>query len=608
MKTFTLICAILLFSVTAVWAQYPPKVDQALKEIDPWVVTDTAQIMHFIDSTKQVTLDMLHNSKYWDGVEQDLSFLLGIDLITSPQIDNTGRIYFRMRLTGEQDALFYVDKPMGFPVQITPNNWGEEGFSISGYAVHPSGDYILVQVNKFNDEMHDIWKFDRDGKFTPLLVSREKRYYISGFDEDNPQRFMVLVYDSPEIHFARYDLGTNTLDTLYFEEGSNYMTDYYKNKILYVRSISFSESQLVQLDLATMKTKDLTDVTQIGMASYTADGQVALMTSAKSKADEFMKICLLDPAKPKKMNVIYDPGKEAEDIMFDRKQGYFLAILNNDGFSKMVGFRLDGSEIELPRTEIGVTYEYNGSAISANDNGEVVFSYTSPTTPPTAYKFKLGDNTLQQIGKVSTFGFDFSNISVDVIWYASEDGTKVPALLYMPKDAKKDGSNPAIIQYHGGPPQQSRPFFQRNFAFALSRGFIIMMPNVRGSSGYGPAWEEADNLEGRYDALKDAEGAIDYLINEGYSKPSKIAIWGGSYGGYTVNWLATQASDKIACVVSQVGVSDFEHMFKYTGVQAFISGYEREYGKIGSDLIHDLSPIVHAEQCQRSDSVQDRPF
>ena len=107
MKTFALICAILLFSISAVWAQYPPKVDQALKEIDPWVVSDTAKIMHYIDSTKQVTLDMLHSSKYWDGVEQDLSFLLGVDLITSPQIDNTGRIYFRMRLTGEQDALFY---------------------------------------------------------------------------------------------------------------------------------------------------------------------------------------------------------------------------------------------------------------------------------------------------------------------------------------------------------------------------------------------------------------------------------------------------------------------------------------------------------------------
>ena len=596
LKIFAVISAILVFCMSTVMAQYPPKVDALLKEIDPWVVSDTAKIMNFIDSTKQVTLDMLHASKYWEDVEEDLSFLLGIDLITSPQIDNTGRIYFRMRLTGEHDALFYTDKPMGFPVQITPNNWSEEGYSISGYAVHPSGDFILVQVNKFNDEMHDIWLFTREGQFKPLLVSREKRYYISGFDEDNPDRFMVLVYDSPNIHFARYNLTAGTLDTLYHEEGSNYMMDYYKDQILFVRSISFSESQLALLDLKSMKVTELTDVTQLSMASFTTDGKVVLLTSAKSKADEFMKFCLLDPAKPKKMNVIYDPKKEAEDIMFDRDKGYILTTLNSDGFSMLAGFYLDGTEIPMPKLDIGVIYEYAGSAISSNDNGEIVFSYTSPTVPPTAFKFKLGENKLEQVGKVSTFGFDFSNIKVDVVWYDSEDGTKVPALLYMPKNAKKDGSNPAIIQYHGGPPQQSRPYFQRNFAFALSRGFIIMLPNVRGSSGYGPAWEEADNLEGRYDALKDAEGAIDYLINEGYSKPSKIAIWGGSYGGYTVNWLITQVSDKIACVVSSVGVSDFEHMFKYTGVQAFVTGYEREYGDRGSDLIHQLSPITHSEK------------
>lgn len=594
-KTTVTAILLALLSFTALSAQDYDKVDKMLADIDQWVVTDTARIMEYIDSTDAVALETLKSSKYWDMVETELGFLLGIDLITSPQVDNTGRMYFRMRLSGESDALFYVDKPMGFPIQITPNNWTDEGFSISGYSVHPSGDFILVQVNKFSDEMHDIWLFERNGQFRPLLVSRDTRYYIAGFDEDNPDRFFTLIFQSPNIHYGSYTISTAKLDTLYHEPGSNYITDYYKDKILLTRSISFSESQLAMLDLKTKKVTDLTDVTQLSMGSFTKDGKVLLLTSAKSKDDEFMKFCLLDPAKPKKMTVIYDPKLETEEIMFHRDLGIVVTALNQDGFSVLHGFDLEGKEIPMPKLDVGVISEYSGSAIGANDSGQIVFSYTSPTVPPTAYTFKLNENKLQQIGRVSTFGFDFSNIKVDVIRYPSEDGTMIPALIYVPKDAKKDGSNPAIIQYHGGPPGQSRPYFQRNIAFALSKGFIMMFPNVRGSTGYGPAWEEADNQERRFTALKDAETAIDYLINEGYSSPATIAIWGGSYGGYTVNWLAGHCSDKIACVVSEVAESDLEHGMEHTGVQTFIEGYEREYGKRGSKLLKQLSPIYYAE-------------
>jgi dipeptidyl aminopeptidase/acylaminoacyl peptidase len=451
-----------------------------------------------------------------------------------------------------------------------------------------------VQTNVHGDEMQDLWRFNRDGTFEPLLISRERRYYGPIFDEDNPDRFFLFIMEGPNMNIASYTMSTSKLDTLYHEPGSFYAIDYYKGKILIYRSISFSESQLAMLDVASNKVTDLTDVTQINSAVFTKDNRVLVQTSAKSKKDEFMKFCLIDLNKPKKYTVIYDPQMEADGITFDRKTGIAIAILNKDGYSMFYGFDLTGKEIPVPKVDIGVINEYSGSAITSNDSNDYVFSYSSPKTPPTVFYFKLGENKLEQVGKVSTFGFDFSNIKVDVIRYKSEDGTMIPSLIYMPANAKKDGSSPAVIQYHGGPPSQSRPWFQRNIAFALSKGFIVMFPNVRGSTGYGPAWEEADNLKGRFAALKDAEGAIDYLIDEGYSSPKKIAIWGGSYGGYTVNWLAGHASDKIACVVSQVGVSDFEHMFANTGVQTFISGYEKEYGKRGSDLLLELSPIYYA--------------
>jgi dipeptidyl aminopeptidase/acylaminoacyl peptidase len=199
---------------------------------------------------------------------------------------------------------------------------------------------------------------------------------------------------------------------------------------------------------------------------------------------------------------------------------------------------------------------------------------------------------------MSTFGFDFSNVDVKIIHYPSKDGTMIPALLYVPKDAKKDGNNPAVVSYHGGPPAQSRPYFQRNIAFALSQGLVMLFPNVRGSTGYGPAWEEADNLEGRFSALEDDASAIDYLINEKWSSPNKIAIWGASYGGYTVNYLATHYPDKFACVVSEVGVADEDYENTHGDI-TFSAGWEKEMAPIGSELAHKLSPIFYAENVKR---------
>ena len=570
------------------------KTEQLLSEIDPWVTTDTAKIKAYIDSAGAVTEKMLESSPFWEQTNRDLSFLLGIDLMSTPRIDNTGRIYFNMRITGETEALFYMDRSMSWPQQLTPNNWPKEGIGITGVKPHPSGAFVLVSVDKFGDEMHDIWYFGRDGRFRPLLENRTVRYSGIIFDEDNPDQFYLFIDDRSQIHFGRYTISTGKLDTLYTEPGAIYPTDYRKGKILFVRWFSFSSGQVAMFDVNTKSVTDLSDTSLFWGADLTADGRALVLTSRESREDEFMKFCLIDPAKPKEFNVIFDPKKETDSYMFVRKLGLVMAAVNTDGYSEFTGFDLDGNPVPMPKLDIGVIGGRSADDISANELGDFTLSFSSPTIPPTCYTFKLGDKTVSPIGVISTFGFDFSDVKVEVIHYKSDDGVMIPALLYRPADARQDGSNPAIIDYHGGPPGQSRPYFQRNLAFALSKGFVFMLPNVRGSTGYGPAYERADNLDGRFASLVDCERAIDYLINEGWSRPDKIAVWGASYGGYVVNWLMTHAPEKIACGVSLVGVSDVDHTNRNTS-QVFAKGWEQEFGPVGSDLTRRLSPIFLAE-------------
>lgn len=568
-----------------------PRVLEILGQTDTWIIQDTARILSYIDSCNQVTDNALKGSKHWQSTYDDLSFLLGIDLATDAKVDNTGRYYFLLRITGQVQALFYVDSPVEFPHQLTPNNWADMGINIGYYQPHPSGKYVLVGIHQYGNENFDIYKFDRDGKFQPLLADPAIQFRSLVFK--NEDEFFCISNDRKTQTLIKYTISTGKIDTLYTEPGWFSVTDYQGGKLSLVRWLSFSESQLFVLDEETLKPQDISKIGLYWGGVFTKDGKVLTYCDALSTEEEFAKFALIDLKKPKKLNLVYDPKLEIDDYSWMPEIGIAVCAANRDGYSEFLAFDLHGNKVETAQPEIGVVID-----LSSNDYGDVVFSYSSPRVPPTSYHFRLGWDKIEQLVPVATFGFDFSKMDVQVIRYPSKDGTMIPSLLYVPKDAKKDGSNPAVVSYHGGPPSQSRPYFQRNIAFALSRGLIMMFPNVRGSSGYGPAWEEADNLEGRFAALEDAASAIDYLINQGWSNPDKIAIWGGSYGGYTVNYLAVNYPNKFACIVSEVGVADVDYSTTHGDV-TFSAGWEKEMGPVGSELTQKLSPIFYAHNVSR---------
>jgi dienelactone hydrolase len=590
-KIFMLAFVWLIFLVWPVFADAASDVEGLLAEIDTWITTDTARILSFVDSCNAQTLSVLEGSPYWGAAYRDLSFLLGIDYVDSPQIDNTGRMYFLMRITGETEALFYVDRARGWPRQMTPNNWPSEGLSIGYYDVHPSGKYVLVGVEKHGNENHDVYLFERNGGFRPLVENENVQYRTVVFK--NEDEFFLISDDNKNLFLLKYTISSGRLDTLYTEDESFDPEDYFDGKLLCSRWFSFSESQLFIFDLEKKKATDITGRGLFWGGCFALDGRIVTLTSDLSSKDEFLKFASIDPGKPEKLTLLYDPKLEVDSYLLVRNAGTITATLNKDGYSQLLAFDLEGSSVDLPQPEIGVV-----GGLSTNEFGEVIFGFSSPRTAPVLYKFRLGTNSLEQIATTSTFGFDFSDIEVEVIRYPSSDGMQIPALLYYPSGSKKDGNNPAIVVYHGGPPSQSQPYFQRNVSFALSRGIVLLFPNVRGSTGYGPAFEEADNLEGREQSLVDCELALDYLVEQGWSTYDRIAIWGASYGGYVVDYLSVMAPEKFACGVSEVGMSDIDHNDTLVDL-TFRKGWERELGPVGSELTHRLSPIFYAEKVKR---------
>ncbi|MGH9946453.1 MAG: S9 family peptidase [Pyrinomonadaceae bacterium] len=151
---------------------------------------------------------------------------------------------------------------------------------------------------------------------------------------------------------------------------------------------------------------------------------------------------------------------------------------------------------------------------------------------------------------------------------------------------------PVIVSVHGGPEGQSRPGFNALFQYYLSRGYAILALNVRGSTGYGKTYTHLDDVEKREDSVKDLAASVEWLKTKGGADPKRIAVVGGSYGGYMTMAAITLYPDLWAAAVGTVAITNWETFLTNT------SGYRRrqrevEYGRLDRDIdfLRRISPI-----------------
>jgi len=137
-------------------------------------------------------------------------------------------------------------------------------------------------------------------------------------------------------------------------------------------------------------------------------------------------------------------------------------------------------------------------------------------------------------------GVDLASFPLpELIRYPSFDKRVIPAFVFVPPGHAKGTPLPLVVVYHGGPEGQSRPTFNATYQYLVSRGFGVLMPNVRGSTGYGREFQMLDDYKKRWDSVRDGVAAADWLVKNGYAEAGKIASYGGSYGGFM----------SVACIV-----------------------------------------------------------
>jgi dipeptidyl aminopeptidase/acylaminoacyl peptidase len=317
-------------------------------------------------------------------------------------------------------------------------------------------------------------------------------------------------------------------------------------------------------------------------ANVTPDGGSLYL--ATDRDGEFLRLARLDLA-TLELEYLTPDDWDVEGVELSRDGRYLVASRNVDGYSNVLLYNGKGRRMPDPRIPEGIVGGFEFSP----DSGRLAFTLTAPERNPDIWVVDLPDGDARRLTRSSTAGIPPRSFrKPQVVRYTSFDDRRIPALFYQPE---KENA-PVIVNVHGGPESQSRPAFAPVTQYLFGRGFAVFFPNVRGSTGYGKAYTRLDDVGLRMDSVEDLAYAAHWLRERGHRR---IAVMGGSYGGFMVLAALTEYPELWSAGVDIVGIANLVTFLKNTGSYRR-SLREPEYGSLENDrrFLESISPIHKA--------------
>ncbi|RMH38996.1 MAG: S9 family peptidase [Deltaproteobacteria bacterium] len=223
-------------------------------------------------------------------------------------------------------------------------------------------------------------------------------------------------------------------------------------------------------------------------------------------------------------------------------------------------------EVELPG--LGTVEAVTGD----EEDDDAYFTYSSFVDPPRVMRASVRTGATQVWARVD-FPADTSDYTVDQVWYPSADGTRVSMFVIRRRDLARTGDNPTVLYGYGGFNVSLSPVFSPSLIAWLERGGVYAIPNLRGGGEYGEAWHRAGMLDRKQTVFDDFIAAAEHLIREGYTRPERLAIRGGSNGGLLVGAAMTQRPELFRAVVCAVPLLDMVRYHRFGSGRTWIPEY-----------------------------------
>jgi dipeptidyl aminopeptidase/acylaminoacyl peptidase len=307
----------------------------------------------------------------------------------------------------------------------------------------------------------------------------------------------------------------------------------------------------------------------VSISDVSPDGGHLLLSSNRKAG--YRNVALLDLAS-KQWKWVTDTQWEASAGEFSPDGKSFTYELNADGRAS-VQF---ADTATLKASERNAPLGLNTGAANPTSflpDGSYLLLHQDSTHPANLYVLHA-DGDLKQITHNESPGLAAALVPPSqLVTYKSFDGRLISAFVWVPFNLKRDGTAAAVVMPHGGPTGQIVDSFSSRAVLLASRGFVVIAPNVRGSTGYGMEFQNANFKDLGGGDLKDEIAGVDFLKTTGFVDPKKIGIWGGSYGGFMTLMAIGKTPDVWSAAVDEYGILNWYTMLQHE--DPYLQEYEK---------------------------------
>ena len=525
----------------------------------------------------------------------DIERYLNIRSAFGPSFSVEGDLSFRMDTTGTPQV-WQLGEPGAWPEQLT---FEEERITFASHS--PERDELVFGMDDGGNEKTQLFRLSGDGsEQVPLTQHPDAIHYWGGWSHDG-DRFAFASNrrdeSSFDVYVQRRDETGDDAERVYESDGWLSPTGWSPDdsKLALHESHSNFDHDVYVLDLetgdCTKLTEDLTEV-RFGSVTWAPNGDLLVCTDVDA---DTLYLARMDP-ETGDVEVVEEGGDwNVETVAVDHDHDTLAYARNVDGYSEVTLADISPDGLDpYPQPELP-TGMLSGLSFGP-DGDRVAFSLSASTDNSNVHVVDVETGERTKWTRASTAGIPRESfVEPEIVHYESFDGLEVPAFFSVPEDAEPP--YPVIVDIHGGPESQRRPFFHTLRQYFVHNGYAVFEPNVRGSTGYGKAYSRLDDVENRMDSVADLDAGVDWLTARDDVDPDGIVAYGGSYGGFMVLAAVTEYPDRWAAGVDIVGIANFVTFLENTGDWRR-ENREAEYGSLADDreFLESISPINNIEK------------
>jgi len=549
----------------------------------------------WIDAQNAYSESLLEQIPGRDAIRERLTELMKIDVIGMPT-QRGGRYFFSKRLKDQDLFVIYMREGLDGEDQvlIDPHTWSEDHrTSATMLGVSDDGKILIYGIRQGGEDELEVQFFDVDKREDLPDGLPKGRYFGISLQPDNSGFFYTrFTWQGSRVLY--HEMGSDPAnDEMIFGEGygpdkivgAGLSEDGRYLGIIVMHGSAGSKTEMYYKDVENDgPIETIVNDIEARFVPEQAGDQMLIQTNWDAPNGRVFRASMENPTRDYWEEIIPETDAVIQGLSVAGGK-LFVSYLQNVR-SRVEIFDIDGnSEGEISFPSIGTVSGVAGRW----DSDEAFFVYSSFHIPTTIYRYEVSTGARQVWAKLDV-PVESESIVVKQVWYTSKDGTRVPMFLIHGKDIELDGQNPTILTGYGGFDVSLTPRFDGRTILGVEHGMVYAIPNLRGGGEFGEQWHQAGMFENKQNVFDDFIAAAEWLIDNGYTVPAKLAITGGSNGGLLVGAAMTQRPDLFQAVVCTYPLLDMLRYHQFLVARFWVSEYGSADDPEQFDYIYEYSP------------------